>query len=102
MRDLGFQFASTRVRARRSSLRAVTMGAIAGALVLLIGVASASADTRNISSSGSASFVPRALGVDGIQAPEIRGGGSDEGSPAPFDGQITDRRHSHGRGPGGD
>jgi hypothetical protein len=102
MRDLGFQFASTRPRARRSPLRAVLMGAVVGALVLLLGAVAASADTRNISSSGSAQFTPRAFGVDGLQAPEIRGGESDEGAPAPFDGQITDRRHSRGRGPGGD
>src|SRR3954452_21400616 len=102
MRDLGFQFASSRARGRRSPLRAVLAGAIVGALVLVLGAASASADTRNISSSGTARFVPSTLGVDGVQAPEIRGGESEEGAPAPFDGRIPDRRHSRGRGPGGE
>jgi hypothetical protein len=102
MRDLGFQFASPRARARRSPLRAGLAGAIVGALVLVLGAASASADTRNVSSSGTARFVPSKLGVDGIQAPEIRGGEEEGDAPAPFDGRITDRRHSRGRGPGGE
>src|SRR3954453_17212066 len=102
MRDLGLQFASSRARARRSPLRAALAGAVVGALVLLLGAASASADTRSISSSGTAGVVASPRGVDGSQVPEIRGGESEEGAPAPFDGRITDRRHSRGRGPGGE
>jgi hypothetical protein len=101
MRDLGFQLAVSRARVRRSPVRAVLMGAVVGALVLLVGAASALAATRSISSAGTSRFVPGAVGVDGIQAPEIRGGEEAEGAPAPFDGRITDRRHSRGRGPGG-
>jgi hypothetical protein len=102
MRDLGFQFASARARARRSPLRAAIIGAVVGALVLVLGAASASADTRNISSAGVARFGPTAFGVDGLQFPEIRAGDDEEDAPAPFDGRITDRRHSRGRGPGGE
>ena len=102
MRDLELQLARSVLRARRSSLHAAVIGAVLGALVLLAGAASASAaGTRNISSSGTARFAPGAVGADGIQFPELRGGESAEGAPAPFDGRIVNRRESRGRGPGG-
>jgi hypothetical protein len=102
MRDLGFQFASSGVRARGARVR-VAVGAAVGIAVLLAGAATASADgTRNISSSGTARFAPAAFGADGIQFPELRGGESEADSPTPFAGRIVNRRQSRGRGPGGD
>jgi hypothetical protein len=103
MRDLGFRFASSGLRARRAPVRTAFAGAVLGVAVLLVGAASATADgTRNITSSGTARFAPAAFGADGIQFPEFRGGESEEGTPAPFDGRIVNRRESRGRGPGGD
>jgi hypothetical protein len=54
---------------------------------------------RLISSSGTTSFHAGPAGVDGLQFPEIRNPESEDGMP-PFDGIISDRSHSHGRGKG--
>jgi hypothetical protein len=88
---------------RRGSLRAAGVTALLGGVAALTVAAPALADGvhRNISSSGTARFIPTPPGSSALQFPEFRGSEAAEGAGEPFDGEIVNRKQSRGRGPGG-